>query len=149
MLLSQQLKPQVFWKMMKQAWHTYLWAVSPIPLCSASQAPSGLMGSVGAKPFFRSLQRCSIWFKSDSSLKDMHRAVLKPLCLGFELGAECPAERWSAASFPLSWPDSHFLLPTKPVIMTSTSFLSCSFLIHFFCFISNIHFHIVMMGWCV
>ena len=51
MHLLQQLQPQVFLNMMAQAWHTYLWAVLPIPLYSTSQAPSGWMGSVGAQHF--------------------------------------------------------------------------------------------------
>lgn len=33
---------------MPQAWPTFLWAVSPIPLCSTSGAPSGGMKSIGA-----------------------------------------------------------------------------------------------------
>lgn len=42
MHLWQQLQRQVFLSMTPLAWHTYL---SPIPLCSTSQAPSGWMGS--------------------------------------------------------------------------------------------------------
>ena len=49
--LWQQLQPQVFWNMKPQAWHTYLWPVSPIPLYRTSRAPSGWMGSVGAQQF--------------------------------------------------------------------------------------------------
>ena len=64
MHLWQQLQPQVFLHMMPQAWHTYLWAVLPIPLCSTSQAPSGWMGSVGAQPF----SDLSRDVQSDSSL---------------------------------------------------------------------------------
>uniref|UniRef100_A0A8C4RLZ6 Solute carrier family 18 member 2 n=1 Tax=Erpetoichthys calabaricus TaxID=27687 RepID=A0A8C4RLZ6_ERPCA len=44
-------KMVILLNMMPQAWHTYPWPVSPIPLCSTSQAPSGWMGSVGAQPF--------------------------------------------------------------------------------------------------
>uniref|UniRef100_A0A8C4SGX3 Pre-mRNA processing factor 40 homolog B n=1 Tax=Erpetoichthys calabaricus TaxID=27687 RepID=A0A8C4SGX3_ERPCA len=51
MPLWQQFQPQVFLNMMPPAWHTYPWPVSPIPLCSTSQAPLGWMGSVGAQPF--------------------------------------------------------------------------------------------------
>lgn len=51
MHLWQQLQSQVILNMMPQAWHTYFWPVTPIPLCSTSQAPSGWMGSVGAQPF--------------------------------------------------------------------------------------------------
>ena len=80
--LWQQLMPQVFLNMMPQAWHTDLWAVLPIPLCSTSQAPSGWMGSVGAQPFS---DLCR-YVQSDSSLGSgwgsgwaTHRVVLKPL----------------------------------------------------------------------
>ena len=75
MHLWQQLQPQVFLNMMPQAWHTYLWAVLPIPLCSTSQAPSSWMGSVGAQPFS---DRIQVWPLA-GSLKDIHRVVLKPL----------------------------------------------------------------------
>ena len=51
MHLWQQLQPQVFLNMMPQAWHTHLWAILPIPLCSTSQAQSGWMGSVSTQPF--------------------------------------------------------------------------------------------------
>ena len=64
MHLWHQLQPQVFLNMMPQAWHTYLWAVLPITLCSTSQAPSSWMEIVGAQPF----SDLSRDVQSDSSL---------------------------------------------------------------------------------
>lgn len=93
MHLWQHLQPQVFLKMMKQAWHAYLWADSPIPLCGTSQVPSGWMGRVGTQPFLsRDVQ-------FNSSLKDTHTVVLKPLCwyLGFELRVAVVVKRWTVA----------------------------------------------------
>lgn len=85
MHLWQQLQPQVFLNMMPQPWHTYLWAVSHIPLCSTSQPPSGWRGSVGAQPFSdlsRDVQSDPSWALA-GPLKDIHRAVLKPLLFFF------------------------------------------------------------------
>ncbi|MED6246014.1 hypothetical protein ATANTOWER_011766 [Ataeniobius toweri] len=45
--------------MISQTADTYLWAVSPIPLCRSSPAPSGRMGTVSAQPilgFSRNVQ---------------------------------------------------------------------------------------------
>ena len=73
-----------------QAWHTCIWEVSPIPLCRSSQALSGWMGSVAAE-MFRSLQRCSIGFKSSFwlgrsrtfwDLSRRHSCVVFAMCLG-------------------------------------------------------------------
>lgn len=53
--LMNQLHPQVFLTLKPQACHTYLWAVSPIFLCSASQAQpfSHLSFSIGFKSGLR------------------------------------------------------------------------------------------------
>ena len=76
--------------MMLQAWHTCIWAVSPIPLCRSSQALSGWMWSVAAQ-LFSGLQRCLIGFKSglwlghSRTLRDLSRGhpyVVLALCLG-------------------------------------------------------------------
>ena len=39
--LWHQLQPQVFWHLKLQAWYTYLWPVSAIPLYRTSGAPAG------------------------------------------------------------------------------------------------------------
>ena len=52
----QRLQPQVLLGMSLQAWHTFIWGVSPILLCRSSQALSGWMVSVAA-PLFSGLSR--------------------------------------------------------------------------------------------
>ena len=80
--LWQQLQPQVFLNMMSQAWHTYLWAVLPIPLCSTSSSITAI---------FRSLQRFSIRLKSGlvlghsrtvTELSWSHSFDILAVCLG-------------------------------------------------------------------
>ncbi len=75
---------------MLQACHIYFWTVSPILLCKTSQAPSGWMGSIGAS-VFRSLQSCSVAFKSGlwlghsrtfTELSRSHSFVVLAVCLG-------------------------------------------------------------------
>ena len=74
-----------------QAWHTCMWGGSPFLLCRSSQALSDWMGSVAAQQFFKSLQRCSIGFKSrlwlghSRTLRDVsrsHSCIVLAVCLG-------------------------------------------------------------------
>ncbi len=66
-----QLQPQVFLNMMQQAWHTYFWAKFPksfpefIPFFFAGPLKLYQVGWERRwTAIFRSLQRCSIGFKS-------------------------------------------------------------------------------------
>ncbi|XP_075931719.1 gamma-aminobutyric acid receptor-associated protein-like 2 isoform X2 [Anarhichas minor] len=69
----------------------FLFVDKTVPQSRTSQAPSGWMGSVGAQPIFRSLQRCSIGFKSGlwlghsrtfTELSRSHSFVILAVCLG-------------------------------------------------------------------
>ena len=79
--LWQRLQPRVFLGMTLQDWHTCIWEVSPIRLCGSSQALVRLNGKSCYTDIFRSLQRCSIKFKSGLWLGPSRtlRLVLKPL----------------------------------------------------------------------
>ena len=72
--------------MMLQAWHTCIWGVSPILSLQIFSSSVRLDGERHYTAIFRSLQRCSIMFKSGLwwPLKDIQRLVPKPLlyCLG-------------------------------------------------------------------
>ena len=73
-----------------QAWHTFIWGVSPILLCRSSQAVR-LDGEHRCTAIFRSLQRCSIRFKSglwllhSRTFRDLsrsHSCIVLAVCLG-------------------------------------------------------------------
>jgi hypothetical protein len=59
--LWQRLQPRVFLGLTLQAWHTCIWGVSPILLCKSFHAQDG---ERCCTVIFRSLQTCSIGFKS-------------------------------------------------------------------------------------
>ncbi len=76
---------------MQQVFHTWIWGSSAIPPCRSSPVLSGWMVNVGGQPFFRSLQRCSIGFKSRlwlghsrtvTELLWSHSFVILAVCLG-------------------------------------------------------------------
>ncbi len=76
---------------MQQVFHTWIWGSSAIPPCRSSPVLSGWMVNVGGQPFFRSLQRCSIGFKSGlwlghsrtvMELLWSHSFVILAVCLG-------------------------------------------------------------------
>ncbi len=76
---------------MQQVFHTWIWGSSAIPPCRSSPVLSGWMVNVGGQPFFRSLQRCSIGFKSGlwlghsrtvTELLWSHSFVILAVCLG-------------------------------------------------------------------
>ena len=88
--LWQRLQPRVFLGMTQHVWHTFICGVSPIILCRSSQAVR-LDGECRCTAIFRSLQRCSIRFKSGLSLghsrifRDLsrsHYCVVLAVCLG-------------------------------------------------------------------
>ena len=92
MPLWQQFQPQVFLGMTLQAWHTFIWEVSPILLCKSFQVLSGWNGERRCTAIFRSLQRCSIGFKSgiwldhSRTFRDLSRSqscIILAVCLGW------------------------------------------------------------------
>ncbi len=76
---------------MQQVFHAWIWGSSAIPPCRSSPVLSGWMVNVGGQPIFRSLQRCSIGFKSGlwlghsrtvTELLWSHSFVILAVCLG-------------------------------------------------------------------
>ncbi len=76
---------------MKQVFHTWIWGSAAIPPCWSSPVLSGWMVNVGGQPFYRTLQRCSIGFKSGiwlghsrtvTELLWSHSFVILAVCLG-------------------------------------------------------------------
>jgi hypothetical protein len=85
----QWLQPQAILGMTTQARHNCIWVASPILLCRSSQTMSGWECCCTA--IFRSLQRCSIRFKSglwlghSMTFRDLswsHSCVFLAVCLG-------------------------------------------------------------------
>ena len=84
--LWHRVQPRVFMGMTLQAWHTCIWGVSPIFLCSTSQDLSSWMGSVAAQLFSglsRDVQSVQVQALA-GQFKDIQRHVLKPFLLDGE-----------------------------------------------------------------
>ena len=87
----QRLQPQVYLDIMLQAWHTCIWGSSFHSSLHILSSSVRLYGERRCTAIFRSLQRCSIGFKSglwlDHSrtfidLSQSHSCVVLAVCLG-------------------------------------------------------------------
>ncbi len=120
---------------MQQVFHTWIWGSFAIPPCRSSPVLAGWMVNVGGQPFFRSLQRCSIGFKSGlwlghsrtvTELLWSHSFVILAVCLGsfscWELNLRPSLRSWAlwrrfSSGYPCTWPHSSFPR-LQPVVLS-------------------------------